>query len=313
MARAPCGHDRSRPEPWPLLARRVEERTTQGSEPPQARKRAPGSRCTSLGLQNLWRSGPLWEPPLAKKGPRTWAGTLGYRVPPPSRCLPGPEPTGAAPELMARQTPTPDWPGCRPCIRALALAANVGPHAQTVHVWRGSRGSRSPASGRQGTNARPATGSRVSPRGGPSSGGLARQALAQCPLWPGARPFLPMSSQTMLHRQPKQTSRAVLQQPPRLPKSLGVWCLGQELCPLQPQETCAGVGSSNRHSLRGTEVPDAKGLPTRLLTGAQDTKGGPRRPQGHADLWRHPPGIQSRPVPAAQRSRSLHLGWLKGA
>lgn len=70
----------------------------------------------------------------------------------------------------------------------------------------------------------------------------------------------------------------------------------QELCPLQRQETGAGGGWSMNHTLRGTEEPDAQGLMSTLLTGAQDTTGGPRRPQGHAGLWRHPPGLQSLPV-----------------
>lgn len=99
----------------------------------------------------------------------------------------------------------------------------------------------------------------------------------------------------MLTREPKEPWRAVLQQPPRLPKSLAVWCMRQELCPLQPQETGAGGGWSKNHTLRGTEAPDAQGLTSTLLTGAQDTTGGTRRPQGHAGLRRHPTPPGSRP------------------
>lgn len=112
---------------------------------------------------------------------------------------------------------------------------------------------------------------------------------------PGARPGFPRTSPSLLTREPKETSRARLQQPPRLPKSLGVWCMRQELCPLQPQETAAPVGWSNRRSLDGTEAPDATGLTSTILPGAQDTTGGSSRPQGHAGGRRHPPSSPSGP------------------
>lgn len=290
MARAPRGHDRSRPKPWPLLARRVEERTTQGSAQPQARTRALGSHCPSLGLQKQCRSGPLWEPPLAEKGPKTWPGTLGYRVLP--RCLPGPRANGGGPRTYGQEDadprltrlpsmhpgagtrsqrwpPCPDGPRleresrvtfsqqrkagdhCPPCNRVLSLPA------WRPLLW---------GPGRTGSRPMPAVawGSPILARGQPNHAQSAAQGnIEGCP---------------------SAASQA--------PKVLGCLVPRAGALPAPAPRNMPGVGSSNRHSLRGTEAPDAKGPPTRLLMGAQETKGVPRRPQAHADLWRHPPGIR---------------------
>ena len=117
---ATIGHARSPGRCWPGGWR---------NERPKARsrrKQGKGPRGAAVhpwNLQNLWRSGPLWEPPLAKKGPRTWAGTLGYRVPPPT-----PD-ASRAPSQRGR--PQNLWPGRRqPQIGPAAVRASGRWHSQ---------------------------------------------------------------------------------------------------------------------------------------------------------------------------------------
>lgn len=101
---ATIGHARSPGRCWPGGWR---------NERPKARsrrKQGKGPRGAAVhpwNLQNLWRSGPLWEPPLAKKGPRTWAGTLGYRVPPPLPMPPGPRANGGGPRTYGQADANP--------------------------------------------------------------------------------------------------------------------------------------------------------------------------------------------------------------
>ena len=266
----------------------------------RVRKQGAGHRgpaAQSGASPNRGDRGPCGSLTLLRRAPERGRG---HRV---LECSPGvsrgPKQTVAAPEVMARKTPSPTLaplcsmdagagtrgqrgptrphrPGLKnePRLTVCALC-KAGDHCPpwkrvlTLPLWRGI------------------------PGGPPRTGSLAR-----CLRWamPGARPGFPRTSQSLLTREPKETSRALLQQPRRLPKSLGVWCMRQELCPLQPQETAAPGGWSNHRSLNGTEAPDATGLTSTILPGAQDPKGGSSRPQGHAGGRRHPPSSPSGPA-----------------
>lgn len=151
----PCSYDLLRWTPWPLLGRHA-------TAPPMdwVRKQGTSPRGPSsyfFCVHKQWRLRPCGSLPLLRKAPelgrahRVFECTLNVYN--------GPKQTGSAPECMTRKTPSPVLPSCGPCIRSLALAANVGPHDQMVQVWRGSCGSQSPTSARQETTARPATGS----------------------------------------------------------------------------------------------------------------------------------------------------------